>query len=116
MKDLDPTQYPVISIDGKDYELKFRCSDVIELKKKHGLDLFALPPVTGVDVIERSMKLLSAAIAHQTDLSYEALSSLIDLGRVKEVDVLIGASIKKAYAQWQPFLESEPLPVKTEIQ
>lgn len=99
MDNLDPVAYPKITIGDREFELKFRCSDVIELKKTHNIDIFSLPSIQGVDAIEFRLTMLSMAIKHTANLSPADLATMIDFGRISEVDALVGEAIKKAAAQ-----------------
>lgn len=107
----DPVDYPLLTIGGKEYELKLRQYDVLQLLK-NGVDIFNLPkiPLMSGEGIQRNLKLLQAAIAHQEEVSIEDLSKQLDFALVGQIEVALGESIKKAAAQIQAAF---PLPEPT---
>lgn len=98
MENTDPIQYPKILLDGESVEVKFRCGDLIRLKKD-GVDIGAMGEVKGVDAIERTLKLLSAGIAHHVKKSTEDLADLVDLVDFPKVAAAINEALKKATPQ-----------------
>lgn len=96
---VDPIEYPKIRLADQEYEIKFRCGDIIRMKKD-GIDLYALPKLGGVEQIEMLFKLLSHGLAHaKAGFGPEELADLVDLSRLVEVDQVIGNAIKKASPQ-----------------
>jgi len=97
----DPVQYPTVVIDGKPIEVKFRCGDIIRLKKEKEIELTSL----GLNAmefsakVERMMTLLSVAVSHAVQKTPEELADLFDLAQLSEVDRALGEAIKKAFPQ-----------------
>ena len=95
----DPVDYPKIKIGNTEYEVKFRSSDLIRLKKEHSIDLTERITVTGVEAVQRTLYTLQAGIAHQQKLEFDVLADLIPWDRIVEVNVVIQESISKLSAQ-----------------
>lgn len=97
----DPISYPTVKINGQEVELKFRCGDVIRMKKA-GIDFFSLGEARkGVDAVEFLLNLLSHCVAHKMDVTAEQLGNMIDYSpeQMHLIDIAIGEAIKKASAR-----------------
>src|SRR5579885_260209 len=87
---MDPIQYPTVEINGEEMELKFRCGDVLRLKRE-GLDFADMVPKDGQQptwdqTMERTFKMLAAGLAHTgKGLTSEQLADLVDLGQLREI-------------------------------
>jgi hypothetical protein len=92
----DPIKYPTITLAGHDYEVKFRLSDLVNLKKNHQIDLFVKTEIKGVEALERMAVILQAGIAHQAALSVEDIMDSIDLSEVPVYTYAIVEAQKKA--------------------
>lgn len=104
MPEIDPVTYPVVRLGDQEYELKFRLYDIIALAKE-GIDLTRkqenVPNPLSSDGMERTLKLLQHAIAHQVTMATDDLAKLIDFSRAMEIERKLAESIKKAVAQIQ---------------
>jgi hypothetical protein len=94
----DPIQYPTVSIDGTPVEVKFRCGDIIRLKKA-GVDIGDLSPVKGVEAMERTLTFLQHGIAHQMKKTVDELADSVDLANLPAIGEAINEALKKASPQ-----------------
>lgn len=92
----DPVIYPTVNIDGKPIEVKFRCGDIIRLKKVHGIEIEKLDTGNLASNLEQSLTILSAGISHAVTKTTEELGDLIAFTDFKDVAAAIGNSLKKA--------------------
>lgn len=96
----DPIQYPTVTFnDGTTVEVKFRCGDIIRLKKDHHIDLAEQVKLDWSESMTRSLTILSAGIAHQVKKSADDLADLIDWANLGAVTTAINEAVKKASAQ-----------------
>jgi len=92
----DPIQYPTVNLGGKKVEVKFRCGDIIRLKKTYGVELEKVD-LKGADAIERAMILLAVGVHHaMPDVTPDSVADLVDLSQLKGISEAIAESIKKA--------------------
>jgi hypothetical protein len=92
----DPVKYPTVRLDGKDYELKFRASDLVNLQKNHSIDLFVPVEVKGVAALEKLGIIIAAAIAHTgAALTPEQVMDSIELGEVPIYSLAVIEAQKK---------------------
>lgn len=90
-----PVTSPKITIGGKEYELRFRLSDVIKLWKDHQIDISKR--VEGAEAFARVPYLLAAAIAHSGNgLTADQIAEAIDLGEMPIYLEQLIAAQKKA--------------------
>jgi len=76
-----PTQGPTITLKGKQYELKFRLFDLLELWKKYQIDIAQPAGLKGAAALDRVPYMLAAAIAHTgEELTPEEIAKDIDVG------------------------------------
>lgn len=94
----DPIKYPTVVIDGTPVEVKFRCGDIIRLKKE-GVDIGDLKPVQGVDAMQRTLTFLQHGIAHQMKKTVEELADSVDLANLPTIANAINEALKKASPQ-----------------
>ena len=98
MEQPDPITYPTVRIDGQDVEVKFRCGDLIRMKKS-GLDLNEAKAAIE-EQMEKALTVLSFGIAHTgLKITPEELADKIDLSAFGNVSVAINQAISKAMAQ-----------------
>lgn len=96
----DPVEYPTVKFnDGTQVEVKFRCGDIIRLKKDHQIDLGEQVKLDWTDSMQRSLTILSAGIAHQVKKTADELADLVDWANLGNVSIAINDAIKKASAQ-----------------
>lgn len=95
----DPQPHPVIEFGGNKYELKFRASDVIRLKKEHQIELHEVRTFIGAEALEKTLQTLQAAVRHQEDIPFEKLAELVEWQRMPEVSVAIQEAISKVSSQ-----------------
>lgn len=92
----DPQKHPTVRIDGKDYELKFRVSDLVNLQKKHNIDLFIPVETKGVAAVEKLGIIIAAAITHTgAGLTPEQVMDSIELGEVPIYALAVAEAQKK---------------------
>jgi hypothetical protein len=110
--ELDPVTYPTVTLDGKAYEVKFRCGDILRLKKDKGVDLLAgiSEQLKGADAMNRTLELLASGLAHtQAGFTAEQLADMIDLAQLKNIAETVTAALLKAVPQAKPGTpESKP--------
>ncbi len=94
----DPIQYPTVLIDGTPVEVKFRCGDIIRLKKE-GVDIGNLGEVKGVDAMQRTLTFLQHGIAHQMKKTVDELADAVDLAQLPVIANAINEALKKASPQ-----------------
>lgn len=94
----DPIQYPTVLIDGTPIEVKFRCGDIIRLKKE-GVDIGNLTEVKGVDAMQRTLTFLQHGIAHQMKKTVDELADAVDLAQLPVIANAINEALKKASPQ-----------------
>lgn len=79
----DPVKRPTVKLNGIDYELKFRLSDLATLAKKHDIDLAAAKEdakvVKGFAALERLATIISAGISHQVVMTPDEVMEHIDV-------------------------------------
>lgn len=95
----DPIEYPTVLIDGKPVEVKFRCGDIIRLKRDHGIDIAEVKELKGADALEHTLKMLSAGISHKVQKSSDELMDLVDLADFMKIADAVTGAIKKAFPQ-----------------
>lgn len=96
----DPIQYPTVAFnDGTTVEVKFRCGDILRLKKVHQIDLAEKVTLDWDANMTRSLTILSAGIAHQMQKSADDLADLVDWANLGAVTAAINEAVKKASAQ-----------------
>ena len=101
LEDMDPITYPTIKLDdGNTYELKFRAYDLMSLKKQ-GVDLFAASQaLTGIEGVERTIQLLTAAIAWKhPGLTVDDVAKIVTLDLISPVSEAITAALLKVRTQ-----------------
>jgi hypothetical protein len=92
----DPVKRPTVKLGDKEYPLKFRLSDLSNLNKEHGIDLFTPAKLTGIAAVERVAKVLSAGIAHTGEgLSPDQIMECIELGELPIFALAIVEAQKK---------------------
>jgi len=102
----DPVKYPTISLAGKNYEVKFRLSDMVNLQKTHGIDLFIATETKGVAALERMALIIQAGIAHAASLSLEEILDSIEVGEVPTYALAVAEAQKKASPAAQKALKA----------
>jgi SpoU rRNA methylase family enzyme len=102
----DPIAYPKINLNGTDYEVKFRLSDMVNLKKNHDIDLFIATKIEGVAALERMAIVLQAGIAHVVVLSLQDIMDSIDVGEVPVYSLAIVEAQKKVSTAAQQALKA----------
>lgn len=95
----DPVIYPTVVIDGKPIEVKFRCGDIIRLKKVHQIEIEKLDTGNLASNLEQSLTILSAGISHAITKTTDELADAIDFTDFKDIAAAIGESLKKAIPQ-----------------
>lgn len=95
---MDPIQYPTVKIDGIDVEVKFRCGDIIRMKK-NGLDIGDTTPVKGAEAMERTLTFLQHGIAHQMKKTVDELADAVNLADLPVIALAVTESIKKVSPQ-----------------
>lgn len=105
----DQVIYPKVQIDGKEIEVRFRCGDIVRLKKDHKIDIEKLTSESLAANIEQTLTVLCAGIAHATKKTAGELMDVIDFTNFKDIAQAIGESLKKAIPQKPP----EELPPST---
>lgn len=98
MENTDPIQYSTVLIDGQPVEVKFRCGDIIRLKKE-GVDIGDLKEVKGVEAMSRTLTFLQHGIAHQMKKTVDELADAVDLAQLPVVAQAINDALKKASPQ-----------------
>ncbi len=94
----DPILYPTVQIDGKPVEVKFRCGDILRMKKA-GVDIFEVSTLKGAAAVERMLTLLQYGIAHHMNKTVDELADAIDLGNLAVYSLAVTESIKKVSPQ-----------------
>lgn len=94
----DPVQYPTVHIGDKDYTVKFRAKDVIDLKQKYNIDLMSGEGMTfrGIEALQMCANVLSIGIAHEAAISPEKILEAADIEDFGALLVAVQASQKKA--------------------
>lgn len=105
---LDPNEYPKINLGGTDYEVKFRCSDILKLKKEQNIDLLVQAELKGTDVVERLLLTLSVGLRHAKEFTVEQLADMVDLGDIQRIANIISQAVNPAT---QKRTETRPAPV-----
>jgi hypothetical protein len=96
--EIDPIHYPTVLIDGKQVEVKFRCGDILRMKKA-GVDIFEAAKLKGAEAVERMLTLLQYGVAHQMQKTVEELADGIDLGNLAIYSLAVTEAIKKVSPQ-----------------
>lgn len=92
----DPQKHPTVRINGEDYALKFRVSDLVNLQKNHNIDLFIPVKTEGVAAIEKLGIIIAAAITHTgKGLTPEQVMDSIELGEVPIYALAVAEAQKK---------------------
>lgn len=106
-QEVDPTKHPKVKLGDKEYEVKFRLSDVSRLWKEHQIDLFTSTEVKGIEAIQRVSKILAAGIANSGDaLTWEDVELNIEMGEVPIYMLACVEAQKKASKEAQKALEA----------
>ena len=103
--ELDPVQYPTVTLEGKTYEVKFRCGDILRLKKDKQIDLLGgiTETLKGSDAMSRTLELLAAGLSHtQAGFTADQLADMVDLAELKTVAETVTAALLKAVPQAKP--------------
>lgn len=98
-------QYPTVTLEGKAYEVKFRCGDILRLKKDKQIDLLGgiTETLKGADAMNRTLELLASGLAHtQAGFTAEQLADMVDLAELKTVAETVTAALLKAVPQVKP--------------
>src|SRR5258708_39749961 len=95
----DPQPHPIIEFGGNKYELKFRASDVIRLKKEHQIELHEVRTFIGAEALEKRLQTLQAAVRNQEDIPFEKLAERVEWQHMPEVNVAIQEAIYKVYTK-----------------
>jgi glutathione S-transferase len=96
---MDPVQYPTVSIDDKQYQLKFRKSDIVRLQHE-GVDL--LDPVGFQDRSQTLWMLshmIAAGIAHAAPFTWEEITDKMDWGDLAAASKAVAEALGKVLAQ-----------------
>jgi hypothetical protein len=103
----DPVKYPTINLGGKEYELKYRLSDMVNLAKEHQIDLFVKTETIGVAGLERLAKVIAAGLTHTGEgITYEHVLESIDVGEVPIYSLAVIEAQKKASPSSQKALKA----------
>lgn len=106
--EIDPTEFPRVILGSETYEVKFRCGDVIRLKKECQIDVFTMftkpedggpPKITGIDGMERTFLLLSYGLSHEKSFKPDELADLVGFERMAEMSIAVMQALGKAFAQ-----------------
>jgi SpoU rRNA methylase family enzyme len=92
----DPVKYPTIKLGDKEYEVKFRLSDFVNLQKTHGIDLFVKTETKGVAALERMALVIQAGIAHAAALTVDDIMDAIEIGEIPTYALAVAEAQKKA--------------------
>lgn len=94
----DPVEYPKVTIRGQEYEVKFRASDVIRLKKEHKIDLMSGDGMTfrGAEALEMVATVISIGIAHQAKITPAEILDDAEIDNWGDLFVAVQAAQKKA--------------------
>ena len=96
---VDPVKRPTVKLGAKEYEVKFRLSDLSELWKTHQIDLFIPSELKGIQAVERVAIVLAAGIAHTGEgLTPDQIMEHIELGELPVFALAIVEAQKKASA------------------
>lgn len=102
----DPVSHPTVKLGDAEYPVKFRLYDLVELRKTHDIDLFVKTEVSGLDAVVRIAKVLSAGIAHVTDMSFEDVMKNIELTELPIFALAIAEAQKKVSPESQQALKA----------
>ncbi len=93
----DPVVYPKIKIEGKEVEVKFRCSDAIKIFKQNTARKSQAIEINGVEAV---FEQLSAGIAHAgVEKTAEQLATLFDFAEFGIVSAAVDEAMSLAMAQ-----------------
>jgi hypothetical protein len=103
----DPQKHPTVRLDGKDYELKFRVSDVVKLQKDHKIDLFVPAEVSGIEALQKLGAVIAAGIAHTGEgITPEQVMDSMELGEVAVYALAVAEAQKKVSPEAQAALKA----------
>jgi hypothetical protein len=101
----DPTNYPHVTIDGKQYQVRLDIGDVIALQKQ-GVDLLRtvaldMPGPDGLhpSILERSLKILAQGIHADPPIPWDKLADKIGFAGMNEAIRKTTEAVKKVAAQ-----------------
>lgn len=119
----DPQNHPTVRLDGKEYELKFRISDVVNLQKQHKIDLFVPAEVSGIAALEKLAVVIAAGITHTgAGITPEQIMDSIELGEVAVYALAVAEAQKKVSPESQAALKAlqamgpKKIETKTQVQ
>lgn len=93
---IDPVKRVTVTLDGKEYPLKFRLSDLSNLAKNHNIDLFVPAEVKGLEAVTRLSLILAAGIAHTgAGITAEQIMEYIELPELPIFALAIAEAQKK---------------------
>jgi hypothetical protein len=109
---MDSVQYPMVQIDGKEYSLKFRKSDIVRLQHE-GVDL--LNPDDFKDrsqILWRLSHMIAAGVSHETILTWEQVCNGVDWGDLAAVSRATSEAMGKVLAQVTGEMAAKSRPVQ----
>ncbi len=96
---MDPIDHPTVQLNGKEYQIRYRMLDVLNLAKA-GVNIFEMTKETDhIERMKQTVSLVQHGIAHQESLSFDDVAAAIDYGSFARVTLAVGEAIKKASAQ-----------------
>lgn len=91
----DPVKRPTVRLGDKDYELKFRLSDLAHLNKDHSIDLAVRAEVQGFAALERLAIIISAGISHVVAMTPEEVMEHIEVPEIPVYTLAVVEAQKK---------------------
>ncbi len=109
---IDPIEYPKIKLNGAEYEVRWRLSDVVRLKKTASIDIFDLKHKTlCAEYVEVIAALIAHGVAHSLAITPDEVMEQLQFDRFFEFDAVIAAAIKKTS---RPPMAESPAPLSIE--
>jgi hypothetical protein len=101
----DPQKHPTVRLDGKDYELKLRVSDLVNLQKNHSIDLLIPAVVTGTPALEKLALVICAAVTHTgVGITPQFVMDSMDLSEIPIYVLAVAEAQKKVSSEAQAAL------------
>jgi hypothetical protein len=118
MEQPDPIHYPTVDIDGAKVEVKFRCGDIIRMKKAN-IDIGDKTALKGADAIERMLTFLQYGLSHAMTITVDSLADKIDLAQLPVYTLAVNEALKKVSpqaAEALKILQAQTIPTSDAIQ
>lgn len=96
-------EYPKVTINDQQIELKFYSEDIVWLRTQYGVELNDVPDKAKLSAnLEHTSRLLAAAIRHAVEISAEQILKLYTPRELVKFSDPLGEAIKQSFPEKTP--------------